>query len=204
LTAAPDITAAPTGPTTSHRRALGLNAALGLALFALAGVVGAWIGSAALLAAAAALLARAGAQATEASDGGLTSEQRRFVQLMLGVTLAAVVFAAVGEWLRRLVFGGAPDAAALGRLALLMLVVSVLGATRLLPHRAGEGGAKGLWRVAGDEVIADLALIAAAALLILIRSRWPDLLAAALIGVRARRGVMTSLVAAWTVIRGQK
>lgn len=195
----PDSQRETPGPARSYRFALELSAALGMVMFALAGVVGAWVGSACLLAGAAATLAHAGVGAKAASTGALTGPERRFARLMLGGTIAAVVVAALGESLRRLLYGGAPDAATLAWIALIGLAVRVLTASRLMRHQPGAEGLRGLWSQAGDAIIGDLATLLAAGVLVLIRSRWPDILAALLIGYLNRRIILQSLTAARTV-----
>jgi Co/Zn/Cd efflux system component len=184
----PDIPAA--APMAAHRRNLELSVGLGLLVFALAGIVGAWEGSSALLAVAAAYLSRAGEQASVAATGNLSHPEHRFLRWVLAGTVAAVTIAACGELLRRLLAGGAPDPGGLVWMALLGIVVSLFRATRIMRRLPGAGGPRVLWSLAGDEILGALAILCAAAVLALNRSRWPDVLAGVLVRTLNRRVIL--------------
>lgn len=172
-------------------------------MFALEGVVGAWVGSAALLAGAATLLVQASALGFAAAGERLPVQDRRLLDLVLGVTLSAVVLAAVGEILRRLSLGGAPDASALAWTASLALAANLFCAARMMRFQVGPRGINTLWALARRDIIPDLLVLAAAGLIAVSRSRWPDILAGALIGGLTFQTTREILRATWRAVTGR-
>lgn len=158
------------------RRALEVALALNTLMFAIEGIAGAWINSAMLLAGAAAYLAHAGALARVAWVSEWETKDRRFAELVLGLTLGATGIAAAGEIIRRLIFGGAPDAVMVAQVAGLGVIVSLICAWRLARAGLEEGGARSLWRAVRRDVVFNLLVLVAAALIMRTHWRWPDVL----------------------------
>jgi Co/Zn/Cd efflux system component len=182
------VSSAPPIPTQAepesgnkHRRTLERVVALSFLMFALDGVVGAWVGSPSLLAAAALFLTGAWDRGVVIMRGGLEPSERRYMDRVLAIVLAAVSIAAVGELVRRMIFGGAAGAVALVWTAIIGLLVSLFCASRLLKLQSGWGGSGGLWRLAWREASTGLLILAAAGIVALVRSRWPDVIAAVII-----------------------
>jgi Co/Zn/Cd efflux system component len=97
---------------------------------------------------------------------------------VVGVILCALVLATVGEIIRRLFYGGAPDAGSLIWLGVIALIAHVLCASRLMRYQPGLLGLPGLWALARVGVQSDLVILAAGLLTLPIRAPWPDLAAA--------------------------
>jgi len=172
-----------------------------LAMVAIEGAVGAWIGSACLLAAAFTGLSQAGLEAQVAAGPALKAAERRFTQVILGLTLAAVGVAAVGQVLWRAVHGAAPSAVTLVCIAGLGAAAEAFRAVRL--KRAAQTPSRPLGRRVISTLRVEAAILVAAGLIALSGWRWPDALAGALILAWSAKTAGLQLRAAWRVIGRQ-
>ena len=93
-----------------------------------------------------------------------------WLQLLLGLGVLADV-------VRRLILGSMPDPPVIGVVGLLALAVNVAALLLLQKHRDGEMHMRASWIFTKNDVIANLAVLAAGGLVALTGSRLPDLAA---------------------------
>ena len=87
-----------------------------------------------------------------------------------------------------------PTPAAMGVLGAIGLVVNLGAAAVLLPHRGGDASARAVWLFSRNDALGNLAVVAAAALVALTGTHWPDAVVAFVIA-----GLF--LQSSWTIIR---
>lgn len=90
-----------------------------------------------------------------------------------------------------------PEAGLMGIFGLLAFAVNVAAAMILLKHRAGDANVRAVWLFSRNDAIGNLAVVAAAGLVWLTSTPWPDLIVAAVIA-----GLF--LHSAWEIIRGAR
>ncbi|WP_249158272.1 cation diffusion facilitator family transporter [Bradyrhizobium jicamae] len=74
-----------------------------------------------------------------------------------------------------------PEAELMGILALVGLVVNVMAAVALLPHRQGDANVRAVWLFSRNDAIGNVAVIVAAVLVAWTQTPWPDLVVAVII-----------------------
>jgi len=99
--------------------------------------------------------------------------------VFLGVLGCSVL---VSTFYRLVVLGHQPDAEMMGVLGLVALVVNVVAATVLIPHRTGDANMRAVWLFSRNDALGNAAVVVAAVLVAASGSRWPDLLVAFVIG----------------------
>lgn len=114
--------------------------------------------------------------------------------LAQGVFLAALGLAVWGNTAYRVLVQQQPEAQLMGAVAVAALVVNVLAAVVLLPHRTGDANARAIWLFSRNDAIGNAAVIVAAVLVGWTGSPWPDLVVAAIVA-------SLFLHSAWTIIR---
>ncbi len=87
-----------------------------------------------------------------------------------------------------------PEADIMGAFAAVALVVNILSAVVLIPHRKGDANVRAVWLFSRNDAIGNLAVLVAAGLVWLLSSPWPDLIVAFIIA-----GLF--LHSAWSIIR---
>lgn len=98
--------------------------------------------------------------------------------LLQGVFLGALGLAVVGGTIYRVLVTHQPEHVMMGGLAVGALVVNVIAAAVLLPHRHGDANARAVWLFSRNDAIGNLAVVIAAALVWWTASPWPDLVVA--------------------------
>jgi cation diffusion facilitator family transporter len=74
-----------------------------------------------------------------------------------------------------------PEARLMGALALIGLVVNVMAAVVLLPHRQGDANVRAVWLFSRNDAIGNVAVVIAALLVAWTQTAWPDLVVAIVI-----------------------
>ena len=92
-----------------------------------------------------------------------------WLQLLLGLGVLMDV-------LRRMVFGSSPEPQVIGVVGLFALAVNIAALLLLQKHRGGEIHMRASWIFTKNDVIANLAVLAAGGLVALTGSRLPDLI----------------------------
>ena len=165
----------------TYRTALIVCAALNLAMLFLEGAAGLWIGSAALLADAGDFLEDAAVLTFAFVAIAWSPRARAAAGLAQGVAMAGVGIAAIVQIVLRILKGGAPSPAPMAAVAALALAVNGYCAYRLVRFRGGDTSMRAIWLSTRNDALLNVLTLAAAALIAIVRSPWPDILAGAII-----------------------
>lgn len=159
----------------AERRVLWIVLFLNAAMFFIEGVAGWLAQSAGLLADALDMFADAAvygvalwAVGRHAAHKMTAATLSGWLQLLLGAGVLLDV-------LRRLVLGSLPEPQVIGVVGLMALAVNVVALLLLQKHRAGEMHMRASWIFTKNDVIANLAVLAAGGLVAWTGSRLPDL-----------------------------
>lgn len=109
-----------------------------------------------------------------------------YIQLILAVM-------ALSEVLRRAFYGGEPDAPLMMGISLLALIANVSCMALLSKHREGEVHMKASWIFSTNDVIANLGVIAAGAIVYFTKDQWPDLVIGSIIALVVLSGAFKIL-----------
>ena len=112
---------------------------------------------------------------------GMGLAARARAGLVKGATMAAFGCWIIGNAIWRAITGSEPDAAIMGSIAMLALVVNVAVAVMLYRYRQGDSNMRSIWLCSRNDAIGNIAVLLAAAGVFASASHWPDLLVAALI-----------------------
>jgi Co/Zn/Cd efflux system component len=165
----------------AYRSALVICALLNLGMLFLEGGVGLWIGSAALLADAVDFLEDAAVLALAVIALKWSGRARATAGLAQGFAMAGVGIGAVTQIVWRLLEGGAPSPGSMGAVAALALAVNVYCAFRLIRFSGGDSSMRAIWLSSRNDAVLNIMTVAAAAIISLTRSAWPDIIAGAII-----------------------
>ncbi len=99
---------------------------------------------------------------------------------MMGFGALVLVRAAWGFWQ-----GGVPDAATMGAISVLALLVNLAVAWLLYAYREGDANMRSVWLCSRNDAIGNLAVMLAAAAVAGTGSAWPDLLVAVIMATLA-------------------
>ncbi len=165
----------------AYRTALLVCALLNLAMLLIEGGVGLWIGSSALLADAVDFLEDATVLGLALFAIGWSGRERATAGLVQGLAMAGVGVAAVTQIIRRILEGGMPSPSPMGGVAVLALSVNGYCAYRLIRFRGGDASMRAIWLSTRNDAMLNVLTVAAAGLIALTRSAWPDIIAGAVI-----------------------
>jgi Co/Zn/Cd efflux system component len=185
---------APAPEEGRFRRVLWIALAINGAMFAVEFVVGFVAGSASLQADAVDFFADAANYAVSLSVAGLALGWRARASLLKGATMGLFgigILAAAG-W--RLLAGTVPEAELMGWMGLAALAANLAVAAMLFRFREGESNQRSVWLCSRNDVIGNLAVLAAASGVFATGTAYPDLLVAAILA-----GLQLS--AAWAIVR---
>ena len=101
--------------------------------------------------------------------------------LIQGLFLGALGLSVLATTVYRLLAQKQPDAEVMGVLGGIALLVNVVAAAALLPHRTGDANARAVWLFSRNDAIGNAAVVAAAGLVAWTGTAWPDLLVAIVI-----------------------
>lgn len=114
-----------------------------------------------------------------------------FLQGLFLATLGIGVLATTGY---RVLVQQLPEAETMGWFGLVALVVNVICAVVLIPHRTGDANVRAVWLFSRNDAIGNFAVIVAAGLVSWTGTAWPDLAVAGIIS-----GLF--LHSAWEIIK---
>lgn len=133
---------------------------------------------------------------------GWAGRTRARVALAQGCFLAALGFGVVGAALWRAWNAVAPEAALMGGLGILGLIINVTAALSLVPFRhKGDANARAIWLFSRNDALANIAVILAAGLVAWSKTAWPDLIVAAVIAVLFLHSARQILQESWSELR---
>jgi len=120
---------------------------------------------------------------------------RARVALAQGCFLAALGLGVIAAAIWRAMNAVPPDADLMGGLGVAGLFVNISAAFALARFReGGDANARAIWLFSRNDALANVAVIIAAALVMWLKTAWPDLLVAAIIAI-------LFLHSAWEIIR---
>lgn len=125
---------------------------------------------------------------------GWPAVRRARVALLQGVFLGLLGLSVLGHTAWRIVVPQQPIAEAMGALAIGALIVNLIAAAILVPHRQGDATVRAVWLFSRNDAIGNLLVLVAAGLVVLTGAPWPDHVVGATVALLFLRG-------SWVIIR---
>lgn len=166
---------------------LGINAAMFLAEF-VAGVIAQSTG---LIADSLDMLADAAVYSVSLYAVGRSARLKNRAAMLSGVLQILLAISVAAEILRRAIMGSEPEPALMIGIGLIALTANVICLALIAKHRGGEVHMRASWVFSKNDVIANVGVITAGGLILLLDARWPDLVIGALIVFVVLRGGMS-------------
>jgi Co/Zn/Cd efflux system component len=185
----------------AYQTALIVCAVLNLSMLFIEGSVGLWIGSVALLADAGDFLEDAAVLGLASVAIGWSVRARAIAGLVQGFAMAGVGIGAIAQIVRRILEGGAPSSAVMGGVAALALVVNGYCAYRLIRFRSGDASMRAIWLSTRNDAMLNVLTVAAAVIIAITGSGWPDIIAGAVIAAVNLWGAIEVISAATREMR---
>lgn len=113
--------------------------------------------------------------------------------LIQGVFLALLGFWVILSTVLKILVDTPVEAGLMGLFAFIALIINLIAVIPLLPYRHGDANMRAVWLFSRNDAIGNVAVIAAAGLVALTSTRWPDLVVAFFIAA-------LFLHAAWDII----
>lgn len=101
--------------------------------------------------------------------------------LIQGLFLGALGLAVLVGTAYRVLVLNQPEAGLMGAFGLIALVVNILAAMVLIPHRNGDANVRAVWLFSRNDALGNVAIVLAAGLVAWTGMAWPDLVVAAVI-----------------------
>jgi cation diffusion facilitator family transporter len=101
--------------------------------------------------------------------------------LIQGLFLGALGIGVLVSTAYRVILIDQPEPELMGVLGVLALVVNILAAVALIPHRTGDANVRAVWLFSRNDAIGNIAVVVAAGLVAWTGTPWPDLVVAAVI-----------------------
>ena len=114
--------------------------------------------------------------------------------LIQGLFLGLLGLGVVASTIYRMIVQLPPEAELMGLFGIVALVVNVLAAAVLIPHRTGDANVRAVWLFSRNDAIGNAAVVVAAGLVTWTGTVWPDLVVALVI-----TGLF--LHSSWSIIR---
>ena len=169
---------------------LGINAAMFVAEF----VAGLIAQSTGLIADSLDMLADAAVYGVSLYAVGRSAGLKRRAAMLSGVLQVMLALSVAGEILRRMIVGSEPEPTFMIGVSLIALVANVICLALIAKHRDGEVHMRASWVFSKNDVIANVGVIAAGGLVLLLDEHWPDLVIGSLIVIVVFRGGISILV----------
>ena len=114
--------------------------------------------------------------------------------MLSGVLQVMLALSVAGEILRRMIVGSEPEPTFMIGVSLIALVANVICLALIAKHQDGEIHMRASWVFSKNDVIANVGVIAAGGLVLLLDEHWPDLVIGSLIVIVVFRGGISILV----------
>ena len=101
--------------------------------------------------------------------------------LMQGIFLGLLGLGVIANTVYRIVVMQTPEPELMGILGVIALVVNIIAAAALLPHRTGDANVRAVWLFSRNDAIGNLAIVISAGLVFWTGSPIPDLVVAIVI-----------------------
>ena len=168
---------------------LGINAAMFVAEF-IAGVIAQSTG---LIADSLDMLADAAVYCVSLYAVGWSASLKNRAATLSGVLQILLAVSVAVEILRRTIMGSEPEPSLMIGVSLIALVANVICLALIAKHRDGEVHMRASWVFSKNDVVANVGVIAAGGLVLLLDAHWPDLVIGALIVFVVLRGGISIL-----------
>lgn len=112
---------------------------------------------------------------------GMPLVWRARAALFKGLSLGAMGLWVLGSTAYHVLVLGVPQAEVMGAIGFLAFIANLVSVLLLLKYRDGDANVRSVWLCSRNDAIGNLAVIAAAGLVALTASAWPDLVVAALL-----------------------
>ena len=112
---------------------------------------------------------------------GMALGARAKAALFKSATMAAFGLWVIGSAVYRATLGATPDAAVMGGIGLLALLVNLGVAVLLFRYRSGDSNMRSIWLCSRNDALGNIAVMLAAGGVFATATAWPDILVAALI-----------------------
>jgi Co/Zn/Cd efflux system component/copper chaperone CopZ len=167
--------------TPSYRRALWIVVALNIG-YGLVELIGGFIaGSQAVKADALDFLGDGSISFLGLLAFGWSADWRARSALIQGYFLGALGFGVTAFTLYRFLYQQTPEPELMGALGFVALLINIIAAIVLLPHRSGDANTRAVWLFSRNDAIGNAAVVVAAGLVWWHASPWPDLIVALII-----------------------
>ncbi|MDJ0947592.1 MAG: cation transporter [Alphaproteobacteria bacterium] len=180
-----------------HRRVLWVALIINAVMFLVEIVAGLAAGSVSLQADALDFLGDAGNYGISLFVIGASLRLRASAALVKGATMGLFGLWVIGATIWHAVNGTLPNAVTMGVVGFAALVANAAVLALLWGFRSGDSNLRSVWLCSRNDVVGNLAVLAAALGVFGTATGWPDLFVAAVMGVLALQG-------AWVVIRHAK
>lgn len=167
------------GSSPAYRRVLWIVIAINAVMFVVEMSAGAAAGSKALQADALDFLGDTLTYGISLYVIGKSVRMRATAALMKGVSLALMGVGVLGWTIYHTFVLGVPNAMVMSGVAFLAFAANVVSALLLLKFRDGDSNVRSVWLCSRNDAIGNVAVIAAAGVVMLTGSAWPDLIVAA-------------------------
>ena len=125
---------------------------------------------------------------------GRSVRVRSVAALAKGASLALLALFILGFAIWRAVSGAAPEGLVITSLGLFGVLANVFAALLLVRYRDGDANVRSVWLCTRNDLIQSLVVAGAGSLVWMTASRWPDLIAGAVLAV-------VFLQSAWSIVR---
>jgi Co/Zn/Cd efflux system component len=185
-----------------HRGVLWTVLAINLGLFGVELVSGFWAGSNALLGDSLDMLGDALVYGASLYAIGRSARAEARVAAGKGAVMALLAAGVIADAAARVATGGVPASAVVGAVGALALAGNAACFALLYAHRGDNLNLRSTWLCSRNDLIANLAVIASAAVVAATGSSWPDLLVGAGLALLWLRTSARILREAWPVATG--
>lgn len=114
--------------------------------------------------------------------------------LLQGVFVGLIGLAVLISTVYRVLILNIPEAEIMGIFGFIALLINIIAAIVLFPHRQGDSHVRAVWLFSRNDALGNIVVVIAAALVYWSNTAWPDLVAAAIIA-------FIFLQSSWSIIR---
>lgn len=114
---------------------------------------------------------------------GWSLKLRASSALIQGIFLGAMGISILAYTIYRTQVLHTPEAGLMGIFGLIALLVNVVAAVVLLPHRKGDANVRAVWLFSRNDALGNILVVVAAGFVFWTGTSWPDLIAAGIIAV---------------------
>jgi Co/Zn/Cd efflux system component len=177
----------------AYKRVLWIALIVNLSMFILEIAGAARSGSTSLLADAVDFFGDAANYSLSLAVFALSSVWNSRIAIIKGASMGLYGLFVLGQTLWMMFYGKVPEAETMGFIALLALLSNVTVAALLFKYREGNANMRAVWLCSRNDALGNVAVMAAAAGVYILNSRWPDLAVAlfmSLLGLSASMHVL--------------